>query len=49
MTLDEEIQVGPGENPDLEQKMEMPELSSITLKKRLFNTRLLNNPEDLKR
>jgi len=25
----------------------MPELSSITLKKKLFNTRLMNVPEDL--
>ena len=25
----------------------MPELSSITLKNKLYNTRLQNNPEDL--
>ncbi len=47
MTLDEEIQAGPGENPDLVQQCEMPELSSIKLKKKLFNTRLRNRPEDL--
>lgn len=29
MSLDEEIQAGPGENPDLEQKLQMPEMSSI--------------------
>lgn len=29
MTLDEEIQAGPGQNPDLNQKLEMPEMSSI--------------------
>ena len=39
MSLDEEIQAGPGENPDIQQKIEMPELSSIQLKKRLYNTR----------
>jgi hypothetical protein len=48
MTLDEEIDAGPGENLDNVQQMEMPELSSITLKKRLYNTRLKNRPEDLK-
>ena len=29
MTLDEEIQAGPGENEDLEQNLDMPELSPI--------------------
>lgn len=48
MTLDEEIQEGPGNNEDLIQKLDMPELSSVTLKKRLYNTRLRNKPEDLK-
>jgi hypothetical protein len=44
MTLDEEIQAGPGENPDNNQDLEMPELSSLTLKKKLYNTRLRNTP-----
>jgi hypothetical protein len=44
MTLDEEIQAGPGENPDIEIALDMPELSSIQLKKRLYNTRNRNKP-----
>jgi hypothetical protein len=47
MTLDEEIQAGPGENPDILMKLEMPEMSSISLKKKLYNTRLRNKKEDL--
>jgi len=47
MSLDEEIQVGPGENLDNLEAPEMPELSSITLKKKLYNTRLRNAPQDL--
>lgn len=47
MSLDEEIQVGPGENLDNLEAPEMPEMSSITLKKKLYNTRLRNAPQDL--
>ena len=44
MTLDEEIQAGPGENLENKEEPEMPQMSSITLKKKLFNTRLRNTP-----
>jgi hypothetical protein len=47
MTLDEEIREGPGQNPDLNVEIEMPEMSSITFKKKLYNNRLRNNKEDL--
>ena len=44
MNIAEEIEAGPNQyEPD----DDMPELSSITLKKKLYNTRLQNAPEDL--
>ena len=47
MDLEEEIAEGPGKNPDLDIEVEMPEMSSMTFKKKLYNTRLRNKKEDL--
>ena len=44
MSLNEEIEAGPGQNTENQQELEMPLMSSIILKKKLFNTRLRNTP-----